>query len=96
MTVGLLTWNSERHLLPCLQSLANQTHQNLELIVVDNGSQDHSVDLVRAQAPEARIFTNSRNQGHSRAHNLAIGVSAGDYYLALMPDVRLDPEYIKR
>jgi GT2 family glycosyltransferase len=96
VTVGLVTWNSERHLPSCLQSLANQTHQNLELIVVDNGSQDHSVDLVRAQAPEARVFTNSRNQGHCRAHNLTIGASAGDYYLGLMPDVRLDPEYIKR
>jgi len=96
VTVGLVTWNSERYLPSCLQSLANQTHRDLELIVVDNGSEDRSVDLVRAQAPEARIFQNPRNQGYCRAHNLAIGASAGDYYLALNPDVRLDPEYIKR
>lgn len=96
VTVGLLTWNSERHLPTCLQSLANQTHRELELIVVDNGSKDGSLDLVRAHAPQGRIFSNTQNQGYCRAHNLAIGVSAGDYYLALNPDVRLDPEYIKR
>jgi GT2 family glycosyltransferase len=90
-----VTWNSERHLPSCLDGLEGQGYSRLELIVIDNGSSDRSVALVRERWPTASVIENGRNEGFCRAHNAAIRASAGEYYLALNPDVQLLPGFIE-
>jgi len=96
VTIGIVTWNSERDLPLCLDGLADQAYPRIDLVVVDNGSTDRSLELVRARCPEAVILSNARNEGYARAHNQAIAASQGDYCLALNPDVRLLPGYVER
>jgi GT2 family glycosyltransferase len=96
VSVGLVTWNSVIHLPACLDGLEAQRGLNLELIVVDNGSTDRSLDLVRQRWPSAVVIANPTNEGYCRAHNAAICASRGAYYLALNPDVQLLPGFIKR
>jgi GT2 family glycosyltransferase len=96
VTVGIVTWNSEQDLPACLEGLAAQAYPALELIVVDNGSADGSVELVRRRFPKAAVLRNPANEGHCRAQNQAISASHGDYYLSLNPDVCLLPGYIQR
>ena len=96
VSVGIVTWNSEQDLPACLEGVAAQEDLTLELIVVDNGSTDGSVDLVRKRYPAAALLTNPENKGYCRAHNQAIAQAHGEFYLGLNPDVRLLPGYIER
>jgi GT2 family glycosyltransferase len=95
VTVGIVTWNSEQDLPACLGGLAEQTYRALELIVVDNGSADGSVELVRRRFPKATVLRNPTNEGHCRAQNQAIRAGHGEFYLGLNPDVRLLPGYME-
>jgi GT2 family glycosyltransferase len=96
VSIGVVTWNSEEDLAACLEGVAAQENPTLELIVVDNGSTDGSVDMVRKAYPAAVVLTNPENEGYCRAHNQAITLARGEFYLGLNPDVRLLPGYIER
>jgi O-antigen biosynthesis protein len=57
-----------------------------EVIVVDNASDDGSVDMVRKKFPAAQVIANSENLGFARANNLALTGAKGDYLLLINPD----------
>ena len=94
VSIGLVTWNSAAHLPGCLGALAFQEYLDFELIVVDNASSDHSLDLVKQYYPGANVIRNGDNTGFSHAHNQAIQTSKGAYYLPLNPDVEMEKGYI--
>ena len=96
VSIGIVTWNSAADLPCCFDGIARQGYPDLELIVVDNASADHSVEFVRQRWPTATVVQNDTNQGFSRAHNTAIRASRGEYYLALNPDVELQPGFIEK
>ena len=52
LTVSLVTYNAERYLPYCLESLENQTFKDFSLIVIDNGSSDGTVNFFREKYPE--------------------------------------------
>lgn len=95
VSIGLVTWNSATYLPDCLGALSRQTYPAVELIVVDNASSDNSVQHIFARYPSAHIIRNSVNCGYSAAHNQAIRAASGDFYLALNPDVVMQPDYIE-
>ncbi|NIM96327.1 MAG: glycosyltransferase [Anaerolineales bacterium] len=94
VSVGLVTWNSANRLPDCLNGLHQQNYSNIELIVVDNASADDSVVILNRHYANHVIIQNAENMGYCKAHNQAIRASKGKYYLALNPDVIMDPEYI--
>jgi GT2 family glycosyltransferase len=80
----------------CLDAVRRQTYTPIDLIVVDNASQDGSTSIVeRLTAPSERVPLD-RNTGYSAAHNLAVSRSHGAYYLALNPDVFASPTFVER
>jgi hypothetical protein len=60
----------------------------MEIIVVDNGSEDSSQQAVRTEFPEAKLIDNGANLGFARANNIGIRVSTGRYICLLNSDVR--------
>lgn len=96
VSVGIVTWNSESHLQACIEGLKNQSYSNTEIIVVDNASDDRSVDLMRGGLPGCRVIRNARNEGYCGAQNQAIRASGGAYYLPMNPDVHVSPHFIER
>lgn len=94
VSIGLVTWNSAAHLPSCLGALARQEYANFELIIVDNASTDHSLELATQYQPGARAIRNTTNMGFCHAHNQAIQASKGVYYLPLNPDVEMDSRFI--
>jgi GT2 family glycosyltransferase len=94
VSIGLVTWNSATHLPGCLKSLTEQKYNYWELIVVDNGSEDHSFELIAQEYPAAKMIRNTNNSGFCHAHNQAIQASRGEYYMPLNPDVTMQPEYL--
>ncbi|HVG22673.1 MAG TPA: glycosyltransferase family 2 protein [Thermoanaerobaculia bacterium] len=90
VSIAVVTWNSARYLRRCLEGLAQQTHRDAELIVVDNASVDDSLAML---PPHARVIRNHANRGFSAAVNQAIAVATGELILIINPDCHLLPEY---
>lgn len=95
VSIGLVTWNSSSSLSDCLASLRQQHYKNIELIAIDNASTDSSLEIVKSRFPHASIIRNPVNTGFCHAHNQAIRISSGDYYLALNPDIVMMPDFIE-
>ena len=94
VSVGIVTWNSSIHLPNCLDALASQSPIDFELIVVDNASNDNSLDVIMKYFPQAITIRNAENTGFCHAHNQAIRASRGRFYLPLNPDIEMEKNYI--
>ena len=65
--------------------------QGVQVIVVDNASEDGSVEAVHARYPWVTLIRNDHNLGYARANNQAFEQSVGDWVLLLNPDAELTP-----
>jgi hypothetical protein len=95
VSVVIPNWNGEAHLPRCLASLRRQSFQDFELILVDNGSVDDSLAVVRAMVPEARLLRFPDNRGFSVAVNAGIAAAQGAEIALLNSDVELDPGWLE-
>lgn len=95
VSIVLLNWNGKHHLERCLPSLAAQTCQDYEIILVDNGSTDGSVAYVQAHYPAVRLVQNTENVGFAAANNQGIALARGRYVVALNNDTELDPRWLE-
>lgn len=87
LSVVIVSYNVRDYLENCLQSVSRALEGiEGEVFVVDNHSDDDSVETVRAQYPWVRLIENQENMGFSRANNIAIRESRGEYVLLLNPD----------
>lgn len=98
MTAVVVNWNCADLLERCLTSLRDNAPQGgaMEVIVVDNGSTDRSVEMVRQDWPEVRLLTNDHNAGFPRANNQAIRTSDAEYLLLVNSDAFVGPHCIDR
>ena len=77
VTIIVVNWNGRHHLEPCLSALQAQSYQPREIIVVDNGSTDGSVEYLAANFPDVRVIGLKTNLGFAAANNVAIRASSG-------------------
>ena len=86
----IVNWNTCDILLKCLESLfCHSGRQLLEIIVVDNGSSDDSVCMVRLHYPQVQIIPLDRNVGFASANNVGIRRAGGEYICLVNSDVEL-------
>ena len=94
ISVIIPVYNSELYLKECLDSVINQTYKKIEIICVDDGSTDHSLDILNFyQKKDSRIkvFT-QENSGPSAARNKALDMAKGDYISFVDSDDFLKPD----
>ena len=99
-SVVIVTWNAERFIGPCLDSLRVQTLQDYEIILVDNGSKDRTVELARGifafkAEGRFRLIRNMENLGFCRANNQALRLCASPCVLILNSDVVLERHFLE-
>jgi len=95
VAVIIANWNG-RHLLPeCLSALAAQTFRGFEIVVVDNGSQDGSVEWLADHAPAARVIRNPVNAGFAAANNQGIRASSSPWVATLNNDALPEPDWLQ-
>lgn len=95
VSVIIPNWNGESLLPACLGSLRRQSFQDFEVILVDNGSTDRSVDVARAHIPEIRVIRFPENRGFSAAVNAGIRQARGREIALLNSDVKAAPEWLE-
>lgn len=96
LTISIVTWNSEREILNCLESILSQSYADYEVIVVDNASMDTTRERVRTiHDRRIRLLELSLNVGYCGGHNHAIKEARGDFILLVNPDIRMNPGYIE-
>jgi GT2 family glycosyltransferase len=94
VSVTIVTYNSERYITQCLESVLRQSRQPLEIIVIDNASTDQTRNLLVQYADRAKVFFEETNLGFCQGQNQAIAMSKGDWVLTLNPDAILEAEFI--
>ena len=95
ISIIIINWNGLAHLPDCLDSLAVQTFDDFEVILVDNGSADCSVDFVRSCYPWVRLVPLQENTGSATGNNLGLEHAQGDYIVTLNNDTRVEPNWLK-
>lgn len=85
-------YNVEKYVEKCIQSLINQSYKNIEIILVDDGSNDRSNKIIDEYAKvDSRILTiHQKNKGVSAARNAGLKVATGEYVGFVDPDDYVD------
>jgi GT2 family glycosyltransferase len=96
ISVVVLNFNGKRYLEKCISSLASQTHEDFEVIVVDNASSDGSVDYLKARFPWVKMVRNEGNLGFAGGTNSGIKQAQGKYILTLNNDTQADRRFLER
>ena len=106
--IVIVNWNTSALLRRCLETVyASESQFTFRVVVVDNASDDDSVDMVRRRFPGAEVIANDENVGYPRANNIGlrhlgyhgIGDIADDaprYALLLNPDTELPADALQR
>ncbi|MDO8498846.1 MAG: glycosyltransferase family 2 protein [bacterium] len=89
------SWNGLKHLRKCLPSISSQTLRGVEVIVVDNGSEDSSVSYIKKSFPKFKVIELSENLGFAKAVNLGIKESHGKYIILINNDTKLQEKAIE-
>ena len=98
ITVVVPIYNVEKYIKQCLDSLVNQTYENLEIICVDDCGNDGSMDIVNKYAIEynrIKILKQSENRGQGEARNFGIDNANGEYIYFIDSDDFIEKNYIK-
>ncbi|CEG14016.1 hypothetical protein MSIBF_A90005 [groundwater metagenome] len=90
VSIIILEWNGKEFLEKCLHSIIKYTtYPNYELIVVDNRSNDGSVNFVEKNFPTIKLVKNNENLGFSKGNNIGVSNSVGEYILILNNDTEI-------
>ncbi|MFA5010340.1 MAG: glycosyltransferase family 2 protein [Ignavibacteria bacterium] len=98
LSVVIATWNSRKQTEECIQSIVNlpEYNGNVEIIIIDNNSNDGTAGLIGKKFPRVKIIINKENVGYAPACNHGIRESMGRYVLLLGSDTILKPGSLRK
>jgi glycosyltransferase involved in cell wall biosynthesis len=97
ISVIIPVYNGEKYIAECLDNMLRQTHRDLEIIVVDDGSGDRTVEIARGYADRGvRIIELGQNRGSSAARNAGMDAATGEYLHFMDVDDAINDEFYQR
>lgn len=96
VSVIIPVYNSQRFVRRALDSVLNQTYQNLEVVVIDDGSTDATAEVIQGLGDPRIVYLHQKNQGQGPARNNGIRRCTGEYVTFLDSDDYYLPEKIAR
>jgi GT2 family glycosyltransferase len=96
-SIIIVNWNRKEDTIECLDSVYRIDHPDYDVVVVDNGSTDGSVDAIKAKFPKAALLPQAKNTGFCIANNLAIKYAlqnGAEYLLILNNDMVVEPSIL--
>jgi len=94
VSIVVLNYNGKHHLKTCLDSLQRTKYPNIEIILVDNGSTDGSVEFVKEDYPTVKIVRLSRNIYTCGGYMAGVLASRGKYVAILNNDIEVDENWL--
>ena len=94
VSVIIPVYNSEKYLEECLESIINQTYPNIEIIAVDDGSEDSPLDILEQYSNKIDVYS-QQNQGLASSLNLGISNVKGNWLKWFSPDDVMFPNTIE-
>ena len=95
VSVVIPNWNGARHLPICLDSLRRQTYSRVEVVVVDNGSTDSSLELLERDYGEVLLLPLGEDRGFAGACNAGIDATGGEIVALLNNDTEADAHWLE-
>lgn len=95
VTIIIPNYNGKHFMKPCLASLQKQTCQNFQILVVDNASEDGSIEYMNNNYPEIDVIALDKNYGFSKAVNIGIQNSITPYIILLNNDTTVEEHYVE-
>lgn len=96
ISIIIVNWNHADYLSACLDSIHEQTFNDYEVVIIDNNSQDDSLNKLKCLCENLKIKKLEDNFGFSKAFNLGLTLCEGDYILSLNPDVVLNKYFLEK
>ncbi|WP_306644144.1 glycosyltransferase family 2 protein [Sanyastnella coralliicola] len=94
IAVAILNWNGRHYLEKFLPSVVQHSRDHAEVWIIDNGSTDDSLELLRTQFPEVKIHENKKNYGFAQGYNEGLKHIQADIYVLLNSDVEVTANWI--
>ncbi|GAW31250.1 glycosyltransferase family 2 protein [Carboxydocella sp. JDF658] len=92
--IQIITFNNQRIITNCLQSVNKQILKDYSVGIIDNASHDNTVDLIK-KFHNIAFKQNTINLGYAAAHNQGLREQKADYIFVLNPDIQLAPNFLK-
>ena len=99
VNINILSYNSQRYIRGCIESVLNQIYPNIEILIIITGSDDGSAEFINStytRNKKIKIVEPGENLWFSRGHNLGIAATSGDYVLALNQDIIMEPDFVSK
>ena len=98
ISIVVPVYNAECYLGQCIESIISQSYRNLEIILVNDGSTDHSSEICRhyVGVDDRIVVVDQKNQGVVRARQSGVEAATGDFIGWVDADDWIEPEYIEK
>ncbi|WP_343288430.1 glycosyltransferase [Turicibacter bilis] len=97
VSIIIPVYNVENYIRDCVESVVNQTLDNIEIIIVNDGCTDHSInridDLIKSNN---LLIVNQENKGLSAARNIGLSYATGDYIAFIDSDDYIEPNFLQK
>ncbi|MBL7858472.1 MAG: glycosyltransferase family 2 protein [Cyclobacteriaceae bacterium] len=96
VSIYITNYNYDKYLKQAIESVLNQTHKNIELFIIDDGSEDNSKHIMEEYryTPHVTVIY-QQNKGLNATNNVAMNLATGKYFMRLDADDFLDPYAIE-
>lgn len=99
ISIGISIYNAEKYLVDAINSVLEQTYENWELVLIDDGSKDKSLEIAKGFAQKdnrIKVFSDSKNKGLGARLNELAALSNGEYIARMDADDIMHPQRIQR
>lgn len=95
VSIMILTYNGEKYLKEAIDSCLNQTYENIEVCIIDDGSTDKTVEILKSYGDKIKVSYNETNQGiTANVNKLALNLDS-DYIVLIGHDDKLAPNHVE-
>lgn len=94
-SIVIVTFNSGRYIKKCIDSIKLSRHERYEVIIVDNASEDNTLEIVINNFPSVKLLKSAKNLGFAGGVNLGLKEARGDVIVLLNPDTIVTNNWLK-
>ncbi|CAI6150574.1 MAG: hypothetical protein SPLUMA2_SPLUMAMAG2_01781 [uncultured Sulfurimonas sp.] len=95
VSIIIPTYNGEKYIKETIDSCVNQSHSNVEIVVIDDCSSDNTVSILKSYKDKICLYFNESNQGITKNVNKGVELCTGDYFILLGHDDVLLEKHIE-